>query len=341
MAKNNPRGFFNAVKKAKSIVVIPSARPDADSHASGIAIRRWLELKGKSVDLYIGEKPFKMAKLFEENFIVVDTNTIDFGKYDLLIVLDCGNPPEKLLNDWRRFGVFRIPTNLEIAAIDHHKETAHLTDNFIYEIASSTSELIYRYIYQTEGIKPDKELATYLFQGIASDTGYLRWNISAETFKVIYQLLEQGADLKQVLNATFTGNSMWAFQALPYVISKVQFDQNMGLTYSEFTQKDLENMKLTREQWWVTRIWYQAILARSTIGYPLDLIFEDLEGQEGIHVSGRSDIYQEKPFDITELMAKCGGKGGGHMGAAAFELPGSLSEVKRKVFAAVKEIREN
>lgn len=340
MVKNNPKGFFEAVKRARRAVVISSLPVDGDCMASGVAVKYWLKKEGKQVDLLIPKRPANEPPLyinFNKNFRVVNTNKFDYSKYDLLIALDCSNPDQQLA-DYVKYGKYELPKGMNVAAIDHHKGNDGYTGNIIYELTSSTAELIYRYLYR--GTKIPKEIATCLLYGISTDTGHFRWEIHGETLNCAQELINKGADVGGVINDLFFSYHKWELDGLRFCLGKMKFNKELGLTYLSFTSRDMRKMGLNKEKFSRVKGIYQSLFSRTVVGYPLELIFTKSDSPNVVSVSGRSNTLRPNFFDLTALAEKVSGAKRGHPGASGFDVQGTLTQVKKKAFAAVKEIIE-
>lgn len=333
MVKNNPKGFFNAVKKAKKVVVLCGTRLDDDAIGAGVGVGFWLLRQKKEADLFFGRRPEKAAEYFDKYFKIVSANKINFEKYDLIVALDCPSP--QMITDYLKEGLFKFPKGVEVAAIDHHRGNSGYTKNIIFGKASSTSELVYEYLLK--GYKLPKDVATALLNGITSDTGYFKWEVGDKTLSVSQELINKGADLGFVAKKTFFSRSKWELAALGYFLTHTSYNKKLGLSYLTFTKKDLRAMGISRQQFLNVRPLYNAMFARTVAEYPISLVFSKIEQSEDVAISGRSDTYAKKPFDLTKLAAKFGIKGG-HPGSSGFFIKGELAEVKKKVFKAMEEM---
>ena len=153
------------------IVVQCHDNPDADAIASGYGIYTYLKKHGKSVRLIYGGRNIirksnlvMMVKELEipiENVRYVSTEE----PTELLVTVDC---------QYGEGNVSHYPAH-NVAVIDHHRVSKNLPE--MHEVQSNLgacSTLVWNMLKE-EGIDPneDETLATALYYGLYTDTGYL------------------------------------------------------------------------------------------------------------------------------------------------------------------------
>lgn len=153
--------ILKEIDKSYYIALFCHTKPDADTVGSAMALRYFLEEKGKKVEVFCDSEIqssldyLKKIELIKKNYS---------GCFDLHIALDCG--------DRYRFGeltesFFSCKNTVNI---DHHELT---NDGFAklnrVEKRASTCEMIYELIVEAGG-KIDKDKAYALMSGILTDT---------------------------------------------------------------------------------------------------------------------------------------------------------------------------
>jgi phosphoesterase RecJ-like protein len=79
--------------------------------------------------------------------------------------------------------------------IDHHLDPHEIADPMFSDVrSSSTCELVYRVFNEMEGYKLSKKAAEYLYIGILTDTGGLKYGTTPTTFEVVAALNRLGVD---------------------------------------------------------------------------------------------------------------------------------------------------
>jgi phosphoesterase RecJ-like protein len=141
--------------------------PDADSIASGFALREYFQEKGKQVTLgYSGRsritKPNLLLMISE---LAIPIEYIEFKTFDgLIITVDC---------QYGAGNVTRIEAQ-ETAIIDHHQqEITGVRDSEIRSYLGSCSTLVWQLLWE-EGFDVNNypDISTALYYGLFSDTNY-------------------------------------------------------------------------------------------------------------------------------------------------------------------------
>jgi phosphoesterase RecJ-like protein len=116
-----------------------------------------------------------------------------------------------------------IATSSYKILIDHHPQPDKFVDCVLSDIsASSTAELIYRFIQET-GLQDyiDKDVATCLYTGIMTDTGCFSYNSSnRETYKIVAELLDYGIDKDKIYYRVYDNFSFERLRLLGYSLNK-------------------------------------------------------------------------------------------------------------------------
>ena len=124
------------IKGAKNAIILSHVDPDGDAVGSMIAFYLALKAMGKKAVMCSADPVPEIYKFLPESGkIKADING---GKYDLAIVLDCG--------DGKRVGKdVDLKSLAEIVInIDHHPDNTNFGDVNMVEPVSSVSEIIYR-----------------------------------------------------------------------------------------------------------------------------------------------------------------------------------------------------
>jgi len=189
----------NEIEKANKICIISHRSPDGDAVGANLALRAYLEKKGKNVvSACVDPIPKNSDFLLNAKSFQLDFNYEDF---DLFISVDCAavylmkfheNKPE-LLSGEKPF-----------INIDHHSSNDNFgTINVVDEDAPATCMILYSFFNYCKW-EIDRETATCLLHGIYFDTGSLMHsNTNEEVFEVCGELVKKGADLKKIVKKLF------------------------------------------------------------------------------------------------------------------------------------------
>ncbi len=166
------------------ILILTHENPDGDALGSAMALYLFLKKFGK--DVYVGCKDHVPHFL---DFIphveeVLSLPNDEF--YDVGIIVDSA-------------GFYRAGTEVKVAKrirIDHHVGGEFYGRyDYIDPKAPATASLIYELISAWDESKIDKDIATCIYAGLATDTGFFKYsNTNEYTFDLAKKLVGYGAD---------------------------------------------------------------------------------------------------------------------------------------------------
>lgn len=172
----------------QTFAISTHVNPDGDAIGSELALFQFLKALGKTVKIYNTDPvPKKYQFLPYWDNIENAKASADYCP-EVLVILDASSR--------ERIGTFLskrlIPTHA-VVNIDHHITAEAFGDyNIIVPTASSTAEIIYKFIKSTQ-IPIDAVSALCLYTGLMFDTGCFRYsNATSETHQIAADLIEIG-----------------------------------------------------------------------------------------------------------------------------------------------------
>lgn len=207
--------FKSIVDSASNIAIVSHVNPDGDNLGSSLALRRSLELYGKTCEVVGFDSVDEYLKFLPE---IDHYKEASQKAYDLLIILDC--------SEFDRIGpaIEIAKASKKTVVIDHHvggKMTCDL--NLIYDDAPATCELIFEIIDKLK-LPIDKTIGSLIYTGICTDTGrFMYSNISQYTFEVAGKLLELGIDYEYIYRNLYQSKPINVMQFENEVIDKTKF----------------------------------------------------------------------------------------------------------------------
>ena len=172
------------IQTANKILITAHIQPDGDAIGSTLALMQMLRALGKKAQIFIDDtvrKNLQVLPHFEEIRRPKDGEKFDA---DLMIVLD---------TSIERIGNVRKLTDAPILNIDHHVTNKNdLGDLYVETKAAATCEIIFKLAGELDApITP--EIATCLYTGLATDTGFFQFsNTRAETLAIAAELIRCG-----------------------------------------------------------------------------------------------------------------------------------------------------
>lgn len=367
------------IKQAQSVLVISHISPDGDSIGSILALRLALEKLGKKVeaivpddldptysfltgydrlktdiesgsdlvisvdtrdtgeDLKLGWKRFTDEHLVRivitppKGTLMAEDVKIEPGrpKFDLVILLDCADLDRigKLAEQHQE--LFYETTTI---SIDHHQTNTFFAKvNWVDLTATSTSEILVALIESLGRDEPlmDEQMATALLTGLITDTGsFQNQTTTPKSLTVAAQLVAAGADHQKIVEKISSHNlatlRLWG-KALARVVEEKE---------AHFLWTTISAAELT-----------EAGATATTTGL-IDKLLKTVDSVDFVLLMVEKETYVnctlrsvDKNYDVAKLAAFMGG--GGHKGAAGFQIEGDLESAQADIIRRVKEFQQN
>lgn len=320
----------DVLQKAERIVILQADNPDADSLASTLALEQILGEMGKKIALYCGiDMPAYLKYLQGWDRVSPDLPS----QFDASIIVDASTMTlfERLAESGHQGWVASKPC----IVLDHHAEVGNHIPFATVTIndpqSSSTGELIHRLAKKLDW-PLDKTSAEFIMTSILGDTQGLSNDLTtAQTYRVMAELVEAGADRPKLeeLRRSFNKMAPEIFRYKADLIKRTEFHNNGKLA--------------------LVTISHQEIMDYSPLYNPNPLIQGDHLQTEGVLVSialkhyadGRitASIRCNTDAPIAAKLAEHFG-GGGHEYSSGFKLTDgrSLDDVKATCISTVQEL---
>lgn len=232
------------MENAKKIAIFGHPNPDWDCIGAMLGLWRLLEKQKKSVRYFVPNKPGRMFN-FVKNIQRLKT-FFDYQHYDLIIFLDFTwiNRIEGLSK--ARPDYFQEKPSI---VIDHHPDEKNDHHSIIIRDVKSisTCEILFEHSYKRRPHLYDKEIATYFYMGIASDSGnFLFEEDHIRTFTNVLKLLKLGADKELVVNNLIRKRSLNAIKFLQLLLNRIK--QKGELLYTYYDETELSKYALEAEE---------------------------------------------------------------------------------------------
>jgi phosphoesterase RecJ-like protein len=290
--------------------------PEGDAIGSELALALALRRMGKTATV-LNADPVPGNLLFLPG---ADTVVLreDGSKYDVAVVVDCGSP--------ERTG--RVEPELRkpplLVNIDHHRTNGDMGGLALVDPeAAATGLLIYR-ILTAMGCDIDRDVAENIYVAVLTDTGSFHYgNSSPEAFQVAGEMVRLGVDPWAVAEQVYETQNASRLLLLGRVLSSLEIALGGRVAAITTLQADLAEFGSGKDA-------LEGFInyPRSILGAEVAVSFREEDG--GLfRVSFRS----KGRVDVSAVALRFGG--GGHRNAAGCTVPGTLPEVKRKVFEAL------
>ena len=146
---------------------------------------------------------------------------------------------EKLGNSTRRTrNFYQVP----IVNIDHHANNEGYGQiKLLDPVATSTSEIVFEFIKELDGIEIDEYMATNLLTGIISKTrSFQTQSVTPRSLSIASHLVAQGARREDIVKNLYQNKSLGTLRLWGLVLSKLQYEERLECVWSAITAAEAQ-----------------------------------------------------------------------------------------------------
>ncbi len=287
-----------------SVAIAGHVRPDGDCVGSCLAVYNYITTYFPSIKAQVYLEPIPhIFDFLKGSKDIKEANTSD-EKYDLCIVLDCGD--ESRLGDAYKF----FETAKKTICIDHHVSNKSFAQkNKIVPDASSTCELVYG-VLKTERIT--KEIAECIYTGMVHDTGVFQYSCTKKsTMEIAGNLMELGINYSEIIDKSFYEKTYAQNRILGQALLKSRLYEKEKCIASYITLDEMEEFGVLPKH-------LDGIVSQLRITKEVEVaifLYELEKGSFKVSTRCKGDL-----VDLSQIAVKY--HGGGHKKAAGFTLEG-------------------
>ena len=312
--------FGRLLDGAKTLVLTSHVNPDGDSIGSELGLGRSLLARDFEIRILNQDPTPEVFRFVEGDGIAVEPYVPEahdavLASADLVVLLD--NSASDRLG--------RMESRLReradrVLCIDHHPTLGTpWAWSILDEGACATAAIVYELI-TTAGFPLDKRIAEALYLGLATDTGFFRFNsTSPRAHDIAAALLRAGADPARSYQEVYERNSVAYTRFLGHALAGLRLDAGGAVASIRITRALVEECQGGGVD---TSEMITSVLAID--GVRLAVLFRELPDGR-IKVSLRS----KRDLDVHQLAAEFGG--GGHRNASGIVLAGDLEDVSDRI----------
>jgi len=298
------------IQNSQNILVIGHENPDPDAIGAGGALLYYVEEKFPSKNILLANVnalPQDLFFLGIQKFSSALAN-IDLTKFDLIIIVDCG--------ELRRTGIADklsdIKGKIFTINIDHHDSNKGFADLNIVEIVSSSSEIICR-LLKTGNVQLNKKISTCLLTGLTYDTAYFtNSGTTKEALAIASELMKTAADIRAIVRHTLKNKTRDTLRLWGEVLTQLHYNNKYQVAVAVIPKSTHIDPELFND----LKNYYLQYLQEAKF---IIILRESDDGL--IHCSLRTT---RDNVNVAKLAEKFGG--GGHVKSAGFSFPGALEK---------------
>lgn len=319
------------VDQAQSIVITSHKSPDGDSIGSSLGLYHILKKWGKQVQVVHPDPAPEFLHWVPGQEKIVDFETKAeqavsiLQTADLIFCLDYNEPSRvgDLMQE------YLVSSSANKVMIDHHLHPADFCQAVISETsASSTCELVYRWIEQIERLDDLDEISgACMYLGIMTDTGSFRFpSVSAATHEIAADLIRRGVKHFLVHEAVYDTNTVDRIKLKGYALSeKLVCLNDIHVAYASLSSEELKKYNYQKGD---TEGLVNQILGIQ--GVKMAVLFVEKDGKVKISFRAKGNYF------VNEL-AKTHFDGGGHAYASGGVSTEPLEKAIEKFVTFVKD----
>lgn len=321
-------GVFRELLDANHRFVLTThVNPDGDAIGSEFGLARFVRAAGKSVRIVNQDRTPATMRFLEDDTLRAELFDPDRGadvleSADLVVLLDNSAPD--------RLGVMEgamAAVRDRVLCIDHHPTRGTpWKHNILDEAACATAEIIYELILRHSG-EVDAEVANALFVGVATDTGFFRFNsTTSRAYEIAARLMRAGVQPARCYQELYERNSVAYTRLLGAALADLRVEAEGAVAWVRLTKDMIARYRA--EEVDVSEM-TTPLLALDKVR--IAVLFREIEGgRTKVSLRSKGDL------DVRLLAAEFGG--GGHRNASGIVLPGNLDEVATRVVRRASEL---
>lgn len=234
--------FNKKIDEAKTICILGHKNPDGDCIGAALSIYNYILNKygdNKKVKIYLTEFSSRFNIL--PNIDKISSLENDATIYDLVIVVDAGSTDR--FEDFKRY----FDEAKDKIVVDHHENnTLPCSVSIVDETSIATCEILYE---QLEKEFIDKNVATCLFTGLATDSGVFRYrDVSKKTFNIAGELLKFDINIPYLLDTIVFDNTIQQRKAQGIAFERLKLLNKGKVSYSYILKDELDNLNLNTNE---------------------------------------------------------------------------------------------
>lgn len=308
--------FRSLCERSQRFVLTTHINPDGDAIGSQSCLSRYLFSLGKQVRIVNQDPTPEVLRFIEYPDAPAEPYDPErhdslLDETDLVVLLDNSAPD--------RLGSLEEPMverASKILCLDHHPYRDAPWSHSIVDMESCSTTVVIWELSRACGWQPELEAAKAIYTGLATDTGFFRFNSTNDrAHDIAAELLRLGVRPDEIFKRIYERNSLAFTRLLGHALTDVRLDAGGAIASVKITRRLLRSLHAQNED--PAEI-TTALLAMD--GVVVAALYRELPDGR-VKVSLRS----KGALDVHSLAMEFGG--GGHRNASGIVMSGELDEV--------------
>jgi len=288
--------------------------PDGDALGSGLALSLALQQQEQFVPVVCADSLPARYQFLPATQRLTTQVPADF---DVAVILDAA--------DRQQLGAFaETPDQAEtVVWIDHHRTNQDRADLDYIDPSAPATALLIRPVIEAMGAAITTDMATCLYTGLATDTGFFTFeNTTAQALEAGGQLIREGADPHGIAQAVNKQHKLPVLRLQGQALTSLDSAADDRIVYAALTPEDFSTAQAESED-------TEGIvdMLKTVSGSEVQVLFK-ATSHNCWRISLRSSL-----IDVAAIAQEFGG--GGHVAAAGCTMTGSLPEVQARILKTV------
>lgn len=311
------------LRQSRRVVVTTHQKPDGDAVGSALAAVRALTSLGIEAQLWllppVGEVFMKV--IGDTPCHLAGGRHLPPADADLILVTDTGARSQ--LAD---LAVYLAERHERVCIIDHHIQgDATISPCRVVRPEAAAASEIVAELVETLGVRLTPEIATPLYLGVATDTGWFRFsNTSPRAFRTAAKMLDAGVDHPRLYRLIEQTDRPERLRLLARALGSLELHNNGRVAVLSLRAEDFEETGAGPDD---THGFSDSPHCVGTVEV-VALLSETERGTVKISLRSKQSA---DPVDVNAIAGQFGG--GGHARASGAKMKGTIPEVKTAVLA--------
>ena len=309
-----PAELLALLRSRASFVLALHRGPDGDALGAGLALYHALTAQGKQVQLVAPTEAARHYRWLPGADRLAQEIS---GDPQVALFLDCDGPERA--GDLQA----RLQSAPVVAQVDHHKGEPFGDPQYVDPTAAATAVLVLR-LLKALGWPVTPDIAICLFTGLATDTGFFRFeNTNEEALLAAAEMVSLGAVPAQIAERVSEASPASRLRLLGRALDALRTSPDGRIVWTVLRPADYETTGCAVGD-------TEGIIdtLKQVGGQRVCVVLKAPEDESHWQASLRSPV-----VDVAEVARLSGG--GGHARAAGFDAEGTLDEVLAKLTTAL------